>query len=159
MSIRSRYLTWLLVWCLGACAAAGAQQPPLPPVLATARSVYPINASGDLKTYDAFHDSLTKWNHFTIAATRQSADIVAVLTINAQYTMTFGPGSATAAGGAPTAVGSAFAIPANYLGLKIFDAHTGEVLWADAVDKGATGAAHAPGELVNRLKDRFPKSK
>jgi hypothetical protein len=153
MSIRARYSTWLLVWCLGACAVAGAQQPPLPQVLAAAKSVYPINASGDLKIYDAFHESLVKWNHFTIASTRQRADIVAVLTTNGAYTMTFDSGSAT------TAVGSAFAIPANYLGLKIFDARTGEVLWADAVDKGATGAGHAGGELVNRLRDRFPKSK
>ena len=146
ISVRSPVLTWLLLCSVVACGIARAEQGPLPQLLATAKSVYPINASGDLKAYDSFYESLTKWNHFTIAPTRQGADIVAVLTTNAAYTMTFNSASGPTNGGASTSIGSAFSIPPNYLGLKIFDAHTGEVLWTDAADtRGRPAPAVHPG--------------
>jgi hypothetical protein len=148
----------LLAGCLILSATVGAQHAPLPDALVAAKSIFLINDSSDLKAYDAFFAELTKWKHFAIVMSRDKADIIALLTTNAAYAVTVGSGSASTIGGTTMATGTAFSIPANYLGLKIFDAKTADVLWTDATEK-RIGAARAPGQLVNHLRDRFPQGK
>jgi hypothetical protein len=53
---------------------------PLPERLIAARTIYLINDSGDLKAYDAFFRELTKWRRFKVVASRDTVDVVAVLT-------------------------------------------------------------------------------
>jgi hypothetical protein len=132
-----------------------AQHAPFPEPLTNAKSIFLINDSGDAKAYDAFYSEMTKWKHFSITQKKEEADVIAVLTTNGAYVLTMG--NATASSGHTTnAYGSAFSIPVNYLGLKVFDGHSGDVLWTDSEQKWM-GAGHAPSILIKRLKERFPE--
>jgi hypothetical protein len=130
---------------------------PLPERLVTAKAVYLVNDSGDLKAYDRFYSELKKWNQFTVVRARTDADIVMALTSNSQYALTIASGTATSGGGMTTGSATAVTVPSTSLHLRVFDANTAEVLWTDMTEKWVT-SGHAPTKLVSNLKKRFPKA-
>jgi hypothetical protein len=123
---------------------------PLPATLIAARSAYLVNASGDPKAFDKFYLELRKWNRFTLAQTRQSADVTMELsTVSNSQVVT---GGAYTSGGVTS--GTAVAAPIERLRLRVLAGE--EVLWTDETDKWVT-SGHAPAKLVSNLRNRMPK--
>lgn len=136
---------------------AGAQEhAPVPEILLAARNVYLINDSGDLKAYDAFFKELKKWARLTVVSSRETADIVAVLTSNAGYSVSMGTATSVDVGSVTTTTGTAVSVPSSFLHLRIFDRSSGESLWSDSAEKWMA-SGHAPSKLVGNLKKRVPK--
>jgi len=131
---------------------------PLPQKLATARAVYLINDSGDLKAYDKFYKELKAWNRFEVVGSRERADVVMVLTSNSQYALSVTSGTVVTTGGASSGVATSVAVPSTFLHLKVFDSSTADLLWSDATEKWIT-SGHAPSKLVSNIRKRMPKAK
>jgi hypothetical protein len=123
---------------------------PLPESLTAARSAYLVNVSGDPKAFDKFYQELRKWNRFTLAPNRQSADVTMELSTVADSQVI--AGGAYTSGGVTS--GTAVAAPIEKLPLRILAGE--EVLWTDQTDKWMT-SGHAPAKLVSNLRKRMPK--
>jgi hypothetical protein len=130
---------------------------PLPEKLVTAKTVYLINDSGDLKVYDKFYSALKAWNRFAIVTSRATADVVMVLTSSSQYALSVASGTAVSGGGVTSGVGTSVAVPSTLLHLKVFDSSTADLLWSDATEKWVT-AGHAPSKLISNMRKRMPKA-
>jgi hypothetical protein len=129
---------------------------PLSDKLVSARTVYLINDSEDVKAYDTFFRELKKWGRFKVVTSRETADVVAVLTSTATYALTIGTATATTSGNVTTLNGSAISVPNTFLHLKIFDGRTGDPVWSDSTEKWIS-SGHAPSKLVGNLRKRIPK--
>ncbi len=81
---------------------AAQEHAPLPESLTTARTIHLINDSGDLKAYDVFFKELSKWGRFGVVQSREAADLVAVLTSSATYSLTIGTATAATTAGVTT---------------------------------------------------------
>ena len=152
---RLRLLAVVLLLTTGLSAQEHA---PLPDTLVSANTVYLINDSGDLKAYDAFYKQLTKWGRLKVVSSRDAADVVAVLTSSASYTLAIGTGTAVTSGNVTSATSSAVSVPSSVLHLRVFQAGGGEPVWLDSTEKWLA-AGHAPSKLVDNLKKRMPRSK
>jgi hypothetical protein len=121
-------LLWLSTFCLCVPAGVAAQHAPLPDRLRSARTTYLVNNSGDIKAYDRFYQEIAKWTRFVIVGTKESSDLVFVLSTTDAGGVVFGTGTATTTGGVTT--GSTFGIyaPSEKLYLHVIDWRTGEVL-------------------------------
>lgn len=133
--------------------SAAQDHAPLPERLVEARSVYPVNDSGDLKAFDKFYQELKKWNRFTVVTSRDDAEIIMALTSNPGYAVSVVTGTVVPGG---SVVGTAVSVPSEYLCLKVFNSATAELLWSDKTEKWVT-SGHAPSKLVSNLKKRMPK--
>jgi hypothetical protein len=133
--------------------SAAQDHAPLPERLVTARTVYLVNDSGDLKVFDKFYQEVKEWNHFAVVTSRDDAEIVMVLTSNPGYVVSVVTGTVVPGG---SVVGTAVSVPSEYLCLKVFSSATAEVLWSDKTEKWVT-SGHAPSKLVSNLKKRMPK--
>jgi hypothetical protein len=136
----------------GSALLAAQDHAPLPDRLVTAKAVYLVNDSVDLKAFDRFYQELKKWNRFTIVTSRDDAEIVMVLTSNSQYVVSVVTGTAVTGG---SVIGTAVSVPSTSLCLKVFDSATAEGLWSDITEKWIT-SGHAPSTLVSNLKKRMP---
>ncbi len=148
------------VLCFFAPVLYAQEHAPIPEKLVSARKLFLVNDSGDLKAYDKLYSELRKWGRFTIVTSQSTADAIVVLTSRAEYAVTVGTGTVIASGNVGTGMGTSVSVPGTYLHLKIFDATTGEPLWSDATEKWVT-AGHAPSKLVSNLKKRMvqPRTK
>ena len=163
MTLLRRTAASRLLLTVGAILLSGAgvsvqEHAPLPENLVSARTIYLINDSGDLKAYDTFFKELNKWGRFKVVTSREAADVVAVLTSTATYALTIGTATAVSSGTVTTATGSAVSVPSTFLHLKIFDPRTAEPVWSDSVEKWIT-SGHAPSKLVDNLRKRMPKAR
>ena len=79
---------------------------PVPEKLLAARNVYLVNDSGDLKAYDAFFKELKKWARLTVVSSREGADVVAVLTSNAEYSISVGTATSVNVSNSTTTTGT-----------------------------------------------------
>jgi len=131
---------------------------PLPEKLTSAKSVYLINDSGDLKAYDKFYKELKTWNRFAIVGSRERADVVMVLTSSSHYALSVTSGTAVSGGGVSSGVATSVAVPSTFLHLKVFESSTADLLWSDATEKWVT-SGHAPSKLVSNMRKRMPKVK
>lgn len=147
----------ILLFILFRTGVFGQEHAPLAERLVAAKSVYLVNDSGDIKAYDRFYRELTKWGRFKVVTSRDTADIVAVLTSSATYALTVSTATAVSSDNVTTAAGTAVSVPSTFLHLKVFDARTGEPLWSDSTEKWVT-SGHAPSKLVKHLRTRMPKS-
>ena len=75
--IRHMVITLMLV-CLPAWASS--KKAPLPESLVTAKSIYLVNKTGNQQVLDTAYDQFSKWGRFTIAKSKDAADIIAVFT-------------------------------------------------------------------------------
>lgn len=141
---------------VGGLDARAQEYAPLPEKLLAARNVYLINDSGDLKAYDAFFKELKKWARLTVVSSREAADVVAVLTSNAEYSVSVGTATSVDVGNVTTTTATAVSVPSSFLHLRIFDRASGEPLWSDSAEKWIA-SGHAPSKLVGNLKKRVPK--
>ena len=154
-SARSVLFTAFCMMPLSWNSPAAQEYPPLPEKFVTAKTVYLINDSGDLKAYDKFYKELKNWNRFTVVTSRDRAELVMVLTSSSQYVLSVTSGTAVSSGGITTGSGTAVAVPSTFLHLKVFDSATAEVLWTDVAEKWVT-SGHAPSKLLSNLKKRVP---
>jgi hypothetical protein len=135
----------------GTALARPPEYPLLPERLTTAKTVYVVNESGDVKAYDTFYRELKKWNRFEIVSTRVKADLVMTLITTQHGAVT--SGTATANGGIAT--GFETTTPVAALQLRVIDAADSGLLWSDETDKWI-GSSHAPSKLVANLRKRMP---
>ena len=78
--------------------SAAQDRAPLPDRLVAARSVYLVNDSGDLTAFDEFYQELKKWNRFTVATSREDAEIIMALTSNPGYAVSVVTGTVVPGG-------------------------------------------------------------
>ena len=153
-----RSLRVLLPLIVGASASVPAQElAPLPDKLVSAKSVYLINESGDLKAYDRLFKELKAWNHFAVVTARDQADIIMVLSSKDRGSVSVASGSATASGNEATGSATSVDVPSTFLQLRVSDPANQEILWTDEKEKWMT-SGHAPSKLVSILRKRFPKA-
>jgi hypothetical protein len=152
-SMRLPVLLGLILALTAGSLPAAQDHAPLPQKLVAAKSVYLVNDSGDIKAFDNLYQELKKWNRFKVVDSQAAAEIVMILTTNAQYGVTVVSGASTGGGGF---IGSATTVPNEYLWLKVYGAAGPELLWSDSTEKWIT-SGHAPSKLVSNLKKRMPK--
>jgi hypothetical protein len=102
---------------------------PLPAKIATARTVFLVNETGENKFGDKFYQELKKWNRWQVVADRTKADLVLVLSQRDS------PGpivtSARATGTGQAAQGTAITgqLKSSSWHLYVLDAANEEILW------------------------------
>ena len=71
-----RILIAVFLLCLPAFASS--KKAPLPDELANARSVYLVNHTGNQEVLDTAYDQFSKWGRFSIAKSKEEADLLVV---------------------------------------------------------------------------------
>jgi predicted Zn-dependent protease len=137
-----------------------------------AKTAYAVNAGIEPKTFDHVYDQLRKWGHWQLVDEASKADIIVVL--SSQNTFlgvanlgTVGSATATATTyGNVTTVNSSgsssnilMPLVSQHRYLSVVDRKTGTLLtMVDCLPRGINGAARTGKILVDKLRDRFPKS-
>ena len=75
-----RYLL-AAVLLMPSLAFAGPKHAPLPEELTTAKTIYIVNQSGDQDVVDGAYAAFSEWGRFTVAKSRETADVVAIFTM------------------------------------------------------------------------------
>jgi len=128
---------------------------PLPSRVLEASTVYLVNDSGDTKALDSAYNALKKWGKYEVVQDRSKADLLLVLTENADYVCSMNTASVSSNQRGTYAQGSGVSIPvkARTFFLRLFDARTGEPLWTETRLMYWTPAKTAK-LLVERLRKR-----
>ena len=166
-----RFIHACVVLALGAPLLA-VDPAPLPKVMREAKTAYAVNAGIEPKTFDHVYDQLRKWGHWQLVDEASKADIIVVLSsqntfLGVAILGTVGSATATATTyGNVTTVNSSgsssnilMPLVSQHRYLSVVDRKTGTLLtMVDCLPRGINGAARTGKILVDKLRDRFPKS-
>lgn len=125
-----RFLLAVSMIVLMSVASYAQKHAPLPEKLISARKVYLINESGDVKVFDKLFQELQKWGRFAIVTSRADADVIAILSDRSSGSVTLGNGTIVGSGGAATGSGTYVTVPNEYMYIRIVDAENGDALWS-----------------------------
>ncbi|MFZ3212092.1 MAG: hypothetical protein WA188_11320 [Terriglobales bacterium] len=75
-------VVWVGLLLVGGALAQTAPLAPLPTKIISAKSIYLLNESGDIKLGNAVYRQLVAWNRWKIVQDRDSADLVGVVSYN-----------------------------------------------------------------------------
>src|SRR2546421_7991956 len=130
-----RFTFAVLILVLAFVTSSAQKHAPLPEKLVSARKVYLVNESGDVKVFDKVYQELQKWGRFTIVTSRGDADVIAVLSDRSSGAVTLGNGTIVGSGNVATGSGTYVTVPNEYMYLRIVEATTGDALWSDRTTK------------------------
>jgi hypothetical protein len=128
---------------------------PLPSKVLEASTVYLVNGTVDTKALDSAYNALKKLGKYEVVQDRGKADLLPVLTENADYICSMNTASASSDQRGTYAQRSGVSIPfkARTFFLRVFDAKTGGPLWTETRLMYWTPATTAE-FLVERLRMR-----
>ncbi len=143
------FITTALITVAATAPLLAVDPAPLPAKVRTAKKIFVTNQGIHNYIYDRVYDRLRKWPRFVLVEERAQADLVAVVTERNQL-----------AGAAAMPVGTAqimVPLASSRKYLILLDASTGEQLLYVDTPEGILLSRTAKA-LVDRLKERFPKS-
>jgi hypothetical protein len=151
-----RFTLSVLIIVLASVTSPAQKHAPLPEKLVSARTVYLVNESGDVKVFDKFFQELQKWGRFKIVTARGDADVIAVVSDRSSGAVTIGNGTVVGSGNVATGSGTYVTMPNEYMYLRIVEATTGDALWSDRTTK-RLGSGSTASKLLSNLKKRLTK--